>query len=63
MRHLNRDGPAAATRRRLRADESGQDLAEYGLLVALIAIALIVVMTALGGGIAEFFTETSEVIP
>ncbi len=32
--------------------EEGQGLAEYGLILALIAVACIVALTALGGGIA-----------
>jgi pilus assembly protein Flp/PilA len=34
------------------AKEEGQGLAEYGLILALIAVACIVALTALGGGIA-----------
>ncbi|MEP6871683.1 MAG: Flp family type IVb pilin [Anaerolineaceae bacterium] len=34
------------------ANEEGQGLAEYGLILALIAVACIVALTALGGGIA-----------
>jgi pilus assembly protein Flp/PilA len=34
------------------AREEGQGLAEYGLILALIAVACIVALTALGGGIA-----------
>jgi pilus assembly protein Flp/PilA len=37
-------------------DESGQDLAEYALLLALIAIVVIVAVTALGPVIADVFT-------
>jgi pilus assembly protein Flp/PilA len=33
-------------------DEEGQGLAEYGLILALIAVACIVALTALGGGIS-----------
>jgi len=33
-------------------NEEGQGLAEYGLILALIAIACVVALTALGGGIA-----------
>jgi pilus assembly protein Flp/PilA len=33
--------------------EEGQGLAEYGLILALIAVACIVAFTALGGGIAQ----------
>jgi len=34
-------------------DEEGQGLAEYGLILALIAVACILALTALGGGIAS----------
>jgi pilus assembly protein Flp/PilA len=37
--------------RNLWRDESGQDLAEYTLLIVLIAIACIGAVTALGGGV------------
>ena len=36
----------------LKHREEGQGLAEYGLILALIAVACIVALTALGGGIA-----------
>ncbi len=35
--------------------EQGQDLAEYALLIALIAVALVLVVGALAGGIANIF--------
>lgn len=40
--------------RRLHTDESGQDLAEYGLLLALIALIVIVAVGLLGEGIRDF---------
>ena len=39
------------------SDESGQDLAEYALLIALIAIAVIGAVTLLGGDIASVFNS------
>jgi pilus assembly protein Flp/PilA len=33
-------------------DEEGQGLAEYGLILALVAIACIIALTALGGSIS-----------
>ena len=38
-------------------DESVQDLAEYGLLVALIAIVAVIGVTAFGSQIGGFFTN------
>lgn len=35
--------------------EEGQDLAEYALLIALIAVALVLVIGALAGGMANVF--------
>jgi len=37
------------------SDESGQDLAEYALLIALIAIVVIAAVTLLGGNISTVF--------
>lgn len=36
-------------------DQSGQGMVEYGLIIALIAVVVIVVLTTLGGEIAAFF--------
>lgn len=38
-------------------DESGQDLAEYALLIGLIALACILAVTALGGTISNIFDD------
>ena len=38
-------------------DESGQDLAEYALLIALIAIVVIAAVTLLGGNIQTVFNN------
>jgi pilus assembly protein Flp/PilA len=35
------------------SDESGQGMAEYGLILALVAVVVIVALTALGGGIGN----------
>jgi pilus assembly protein Flp/PilA len=43
-------------------DDSGQDLAEYGLLVALIAIVVIAALTALGQNINTLFTGVASVM-
>lgn len=36
-------------------DESGQGMVEYALIIALIAVVVIVAVTALGGGIKDTF--------
>ena len=41
----------------LQRDEEGQTLAEYALILALIAIAVIVVLGLLGTEIGNIFTE------
>jgi pilus assembly protein Flp/PilA len=38
------------------AREEGQTMAEYGMLVALIAVAAIVAVTAFGGALSSFFS-------
>ncbi|HHW09075.1 MAG TPA: Flp family type IVb pilin [Firmicutes bacterium] len=40
---------------RLLKDEEGQGMAEYGLLVALIALVVIGALTALGGNLSAIF--------
>ena len=45
-----------------RRDEEGQGLAEYALILALISIAAIVIMIALGGAISGIFTKVSTSI-
>lgn len=45
--------------RRFWADESGATMAEYALVVALIAAACIAAVTALGGAISAKFGEVT----
>jgi len=40
-------------------EESGQTLVEYGLIVALLSIAAIVILATLGNDIVAVFTEVS----
>ena len=42
--------------------EEGQDLAEYALLIALIAVALVLVIGALSGGMANIFNAVRNVL-
>jgi pilus assembly protein Flp/PilA len=44
----------------IRRDEEGQGLAEYALILALIAVSAIVIMVALGGRIGTVFTTVSK---
>lgn len=49
------------TIKNLWTDERGQGMAEYGLIIALVAIVVIVAVVALGGGLKTKFQEvTSE---
>jgi pilus assembly protein Flp/PilA len=41
-------------------DETGASAVEYGLLVSLIAVAIIVAVTALGGKLSSVFQGTSD---
>ncbi len=38
------------------SEESGQGMVEYGLIIALVAIALITALGALSGGLDKIFT-------
>ena len=40
-------------------DESGQGMVEYGLIIALIAIAVITALTALGPKIGDIFDKAT----
>jgi pilus assembly protein Flp/PilA len=42
---------------KLRRDESGATAIEYGLLAALVAVAIIAIVTALGGELNETFAK------
>jgi pilus assembly protein Flp/PilA len=43
-------------------DESGATAIEYGLIAALIAIAIIAALTALGGALSNLFSEVSDTV-
>ena len=43
-------------------DESGQDMAEYALLLALIALVLVVAITAFKDAIAAKFTSATSIL-
>lgn len=43
-------------------DEAGQGMTEYGLIIALVAIAVIGVLTAMSGSITAVFTKASDTL-
>lgn len=47
---------------RFRKNESGATAIEYGLIAALIAVAIITAATTLGGDISDTFGKVSEAI-
>jgi len=46
--------------RKLRRDEEGATAIEYGLIAALISVAAIVAMTAIGGSLDTLFNTVSD---
>jgi pilus assembly protein Flp/PilA len=59
---LERDGHMNKLVRRFSRDEEGAALAEYGLLVALIAVVCVVAVTALGTQISTVFSQIASAI-
>lgn len=49
--------------KRFLADEGGATAIEYGLIVALIAVALVTALSALGGKLAGVFGDVSDALP
>jgi pilus assembly protein Flp/PilA len=45
---------------RLSRDETGATAVEYGIMVGLIAVAIIVVVSTLGGQLAGFFEDVTD---
>lgn len=46
--------------RRLTKEESGQGMTEYGLILALIAVAAIVALVLMGGKLSNMFGTTAN---
>jgi pilus assembly protein Flp/PilA len=46
--------------RKLWKDESGQGMTEYGLIIALVAIAVIIALTAMGGKVSAVFDQITS---
>lgn len=43
-------------------DEEGQGMVEYGLIIAIVSIALIVVLSGLSGGLKSIFGEAEDTL-
>jgi pilus assembly protein Flp/PilA len=50
------------TLRKLWSDDEGQDLAEYGLLLALIAVLIVTAITAFKNEISTVFSKATSVL-
>ncbi|MDI7247885.1 MAG: Flp family type IVb pilin [Bacillota bacterium] len=48
--------------KRLFYEEDGQSMVEYGLILALVAVVVIIALTTLGGKLKDLFTGTSDKI-
>ena len=46
----------------IRNDEQGQTMAEYGLIIALVAVVVIVAITLLGTNLSQLWTELADAI-
>jgi Flp pilus assembly pilin Flp len=60
MNRLRAFGPALARRLTATDDPSGQGLAEYALILALIAIISIVALIFLGGQVSKILSEVGH---
>ena len=43
-------------------DEQGATAIEYGLIAALVSVAIIIALTALGGSLSELFQNISDTV-
>jgi pilus assembly protein Flp/PilA len=46
----------------MRNDEQGQTMAEYGLIIALVAVVVITAITLLGTNLSQLWTELADAI-
>ncbi|MGB6975589.1 MAG: Flp family type IVb pilin [Terracidiphilus sp.] len=46
----------------LLASEEGQDLVEYGLVVALVAFGAVAALTSLGSGLGDLFSDINQTL-
>jgi pilus assembly protein Flp/PilA len=56
-------GIAADAARALRRGEEGQTMAEYGIVLAVITLAVIAAITLLGGNISNALNSVANVLP
>jgi pilus assembly protein Flp/PilA len=56
-------GIAAEAARALRRGEEGQTMAEYGIVLAVITLAVIAAITLLGGNISNAINSVANVLP
>lgn len=61
---INRKGQSLMKNllQRLKNEESGQGMVEYGLILALVAIVVIVILTTMGGNLKNLFSKTSDTL-
>lgn len=48
--------------KKLFKEESGQGMVEYGLIIALVSVVVIVALTALGGNLSTLFGKISNTV-
>lgn len=47
----------------MKNEESGQGMVEYGLIIALIAVVVVVALLVLGPQVAKLFTDVGKNLP
>jgi Flp pilus assembly pilin Flp len=57
MTDSNHDAPALMSR------EDGQTMAEYGVVLAVITVAVVAVFAALSGGVQAAITNVTSILP
>lgn len=55
-------GAIRTNMRRLRADRRGATAIEYGLIAALIAVAIVSALSSLGGGVGGMWTKLNNAV-
>ncbi|MGB2875189.1 MAG: Flp family type IVb pilin [Gaiellaceae bacterium] len=55
--------PHLTYRIRLLADETGQTMAEYGVVLALVTLAVLAALTMLGGNVSNALTSVANHLP